>query len=146
VRYADTEAVTNAWLTTLPGITAAMVGQTLPADNSTWAASGFITPAGSGGTPDLYFAVAHPVVTLSCWAANPNTGLPPWDKARQLAEIVRYGCLNNGTGALVTLPYADQNARVLSAYLKQEPRRMYGDIGDYACYVVDIVIHWSAHE
>lgn len=145
MRYATTEAVVDAWLTTLPGITTAMVGQTLPVDNSTWAASGFITPSGTGGNADLYFPVAHPIVTLKFWAVNPDTGLPPWDKARQLAEIVRTGCLTNGVGVLLTLPYTDQNARVLSVYLKTEPRRAYGDVGDYACFLADLVVHWAAH-
>lgn len=146
MRYATTEAVVDAWLATLPGITSAMVGQTLPLNNTTWAASGYITPSGAGGTADLYLPVAHPVVTLKFWAVNPDTGLPPWNMARQLAEIVRAGCLSTttGVGVHVTLPYADQNARVLSAYLMQEPRRAYGDVGDYACFTADMALHWAA--
>lgn len=143
--YASTEKVITAWLATLPGITSAMVGGTLPVDNTTWAASGFITPSGAGGNPDLYFAIGHPIVNLKFWAVDPNSGLPPWPTAENLAEIVRNGCLSNGTGVILTLPYCDQNARVLSVYLKQEPRRSYGDVGDYACFTADVAIHWAAH-
>lgn len=147
MRYPTTPMVAAAWLATLSGITAAMVGTTLPAnDNTSWAASGFITINPAGGLADLYLPVAHPVVTLKFWAVDPDTGLPPWDKAIQLAETVRAGCLGStGTGQIVTLPYSPQNARVLSAYLMQEPRQAFADAGDYACWVADMALHWAAH-
>lgn len=144
-RPANTEAVVNAWLATIPGITADMVDETLPPDATTWAAKGFITPAGAGGTPDLYFRVGHPIVMLKFWAVAPNTGLPPWNKARNLAEVVRAGCLTHGVGSILTLENADEQARVVSAYLKTEPRRSFGDVGDYACYWADLTIHWAPY-
>jgi hypothetical protein len=147
VIYATTEKVTLAWLATLPGITAAMVDTQLPTpdsnNNLSWAASGFITPYGLGGRADLYTSVAHPVVGLKCWSVDPVTGLPPWNKANNLAEIIRNGCLNSGTEQFLTIPYCDQNARVLSAYMLEEPRRAFGDLGDYACFDTTIALHWA---
>lgn len=143
-RFATTEIVAAAWLATLPGITSAMVDPTLPSDNSSWAASGFITPYGLGGVPSPHIPVAHPICGLKFWAVTPDSGLPPWNQAGMLAETVRAGCFSGGTSVLLTLSNCDQNARVLSAYLTQEPRRSYADMGDYACVVAELALHWSA--
>ncbi len=145
MRYATTEKVVNAWLAGLPGLNASMVDEQLPTDNTTWAASGFLTPTGMGGAADVYVPVAHPMVTVDCWAVDPDSGLPPWNKAANLAETVRSGTFTNGVGTFVTLPYSDQNARILTAYLRSEPRRKYGDIGDYACVTFDLALHWAVH-
>lgn len=144
MEYASTERVVNAWLATVPGISAAMVDEQLPADNSTWAASGFITPYALGGVADIDMRIGHPIVGLKCWAVDPNTGRPPWNIAGNLAETVRNGCFSNGTSRYLTLPYCDQNARLLSAYLVEEPRRTYGDTGDYACFNTSVALHWAA--
>lgn len=148
MRYATTEKVVTAWLDTLPGITAAMVGDQLPqADingNFSWAASGFITPYGLGGAPNIYLPVENPVVGLKCWAVDPDTGRPPWNLANNLAQTVKNGCFTNGGGQFLTLPYCDQNARLMSAYMPTQPRRAYGDTGDYACTVAEVQLHWHA--
>lgn len=148
MRYATTEKVVTAWLATLPGITAAMVGMQLPApdtsNNLSWAASGFITPYGLGGAPNIYVPVAKPVVGLKCWAVDPDTGLPPWNLADNLAETIRAGCFNNGGELFLNIPYSDQNARLMSAYMLTEPRRSFGDTGDYACFDTEVQLHWHA--
>jgi hypothetical protein len=141
---ASTEKVVVAWLSTIPGITAAMVDPQLPTNNATWAASGFITPYALGGTRDVYMPIGHPVVGLKCWAVDPDTGRPPWNMAADLAEAVAAGCFSNGTSQFLTLPYCDQNARLMSAYLIEEPRRTYGDTGDYACFNTTVALHWTA--
>lgn len=144
MRYASTERVVMAWLPTLNGITASMVAASLPLNNNaSWAASGFITPSGTGGNADIYLPLAHPIVTVKCWGVDPDSGLPPWNLAQNLAEIIRGGCLSQGTEQYLTLPDCDQNARLLSVYLRTEPRRMYGDIGDYACFTTDMALHWA---
>jgi hypothetical protein len=137
-RYATTRKVSVAWLRSL-GLAA---DSELPTE-LTWASTGFITPAGSGGSPGVHVPVAHPIVTLQCWAVDPDTGVAPWNFAGDLAETVRAGTFSHGTQAMLTIPDSDQNARVLSAYLQSEPRPSYGDMGDYACVVFDLALHWA---
>lgn len=143
MRYATTEKVAVAWLSGVSGLSTAMVGATLPEDTSLWSATGFVTPAAVGGNPDLYLPFASPVVDIKCWAVDPGSGLPPWGAAENLAETVRAACYDiPSIGRFLTLPYCDQTARVLSAYPVQEPRRAYGDAGDYACVQVELALHW----
>lgn len=144
MRPATTEKVAVAWLASLPGFNASMVGTELPSDNSTWAASGFVTVSTVGGSPNIYLPFAAPVVGLQFWAVSPDTGLPPWAMAGELAETVRAGCYDTpNIGRTLTPAYCDQQARVMSAYLLAEPRRSYGDVGDYACITVDLALPWS---
>lgn len=146
--YATTERVVVAWLSSLPGITAGMVGVQLPNPTNggtpTWAATGFITPYALGGLSDPYLPLAHPVVGFKCWAVDPDTGRPPWNVAANLAETIRAGTRTAGINQVLTLPNCDQNARILSAYMLEEPRRSFGDTGDYACFDTTVEIHWSA--
>lgn len=137
--FATTRKVSVAWLTSL-GLAA---GAELPTDTSTWAATGFVTARASGGSADVDVPLAHPIVTLQCWAVDPDTGEPPWNLAHDLAEAVRAGCFAHGTQQALTLPDSGQNARVLSAYLISEPRPSYGDTGDYACVTCDLALHWA---
>jgi hypothetical protein len=146
MEYASTERVVTAWLSSLPGITAAMVDTQLPNPNlnSTWAASGFITPHALGGTGDVHMQIDHPVVELKCWAVDPDTGRPPWNMAGNLAQTIKNGCFASGTSQFLTLPYCDQNARLMSAYVIALPRRAFGDMGDYACFTTSVELHWVA--
>jgi hypothetical protein len=146
VIYATTEKVVAAWLTSLPGITTAMVDFQLPepddAGNVSWASTGFITPYGVGGKPDIYVPVARPVVGVKCWFVDPNTGRPPWQKAANLAETVRAGCFTDPGEVFLTLPTATQNARLMQVYMLTEPRRTFNDTGDYACVDLELQMHW----
>lgn len=145
MQYATTPKVVTAWLGSLPSLSTAMVDEQLPSDTSTWAASGFITPFVTGGSPNIYMPVQQPVVTLKFWTVDPDTGLPPWNTAENLAEIVRAGTFSfNTIGRALTVPYCDQTARVMSAYFLVEPRRSYMDAGDYACVTVDMAFYWVA--
>lgn len=137
-RYATTRKVSVAWLLSL-GLAADSELPTEP----TWATTGFITAAASGGSAGIHVPVAHPVVTLRCYAVDPDTGQPPWNFAWDLAEAVRAGTFTSGTQVTLTLADSDQNARVLSAYLLGEPRPSYGDQGDYAVVVADLALHWA---
>jgi hypothetical protein len=139
---ANTELVTIAWLAGITGFTSSMVAAQLPTDNTTWAASGFVTARATGGTPGLYVPLRSPVVTLDFWAVKPGSR-PPWYQANALAELVDAGCRASTAQRAVTLPSGYPGARVLSAYLLSEPRRAYGDQGDYARYTADLAIHWT---
>jgi len=139
---ANTELVAIAWLGGVTGLTSAMVAATLPADNTTWAASGFVTVRTVGGSPGLYVPMREPVVTLDFWAVKPGSSKPPWYQANALAELVDAGTRASNAGRPVTLPSGYNAARVFSAYFVNEPRRAYGDAGDYAHYTGDLALHW----
>lgn len=139
---ANTELVTVAWLAGVDGLSSSMVSSTLPTDETTWSATGFITVRTTGGSPGLDVPLRSPVVTLDFWAINPNSGKPPWFQANYLAELVDAGTRAVNVQRTLTLPANYPNARILTAYLVQEPRRAYGDQGSYAHYVADLAVHW----
>lgn len=138
-----TDLVAQAWLASLPGFTAGMVGARLPQDTTGWETTGFVQVFTVGGTVENYTGVRHPRVQVNCWAVKPAGASPPWGRANALAETVIDGAVN-GTGQQTTLAlgaYHDP-ARVLSVTVASEPRRLPGDQGAYACYTFDMVINW----
>lgn len=139
---ATTELVAVTWFGGVTGLSPSIVATTLPKDNTTWSASGFVTARTVGGTPGLYTPLRTPVVTVDCWSVNPSSGKPPWGKANYLAELIDAGCRATNMQRTLTLPTNYPSARVLSAYLISEPRRAYGDEADYARYVMDMVFNW----
>lgn len=140
--HPTSELVAVAWL---KGITALgnAVATDLPADNASWAASGFTQVMSVGGSPDIYLPVSNPVVTVDTWAVSPQSSKPPWNKANQLAEIIKRACLDHATvpRALV-LPAAYANARCLTVYPLTEPRKIRSDSADYAHYSMDVLFSW----
>lgn len=140
-RNASPEAVAIAWAAKAPGFTAAMVGEELPTDNTTWAASGFVVPTVSGGGSAMNYQLGSPVVTFTCWACKPDSAYVPWHKARNLAEALRKATYLN-LPVDVALTDTDENARVLTTRPVGEPRRTYADMGDYAAFVIDIEMNW----
>ena len=53
----NTELVAVSWIKGIPGIPVSSVSTTLPSDNTTWSASGFIqVPFVVGGSPDIFLA------------------------------------------------------------------------------------------
>lgn len=139
--HATPEKVALGWAGLIPGLNPSMVDDQLPTDNTTWAASGFITPVVSGGGANIYYRLDQPVVTLKCWACNPETGLAPWVKAQTIAETIRAATYLNAPVS-VPLPTCDEDARVLSSSVIGSPRRTFGDPGDYAAFMVDVQLHW----
>lgn len=136
------ELVAVTWL---KGITdlGSRVATTLPTDTATWSASGFVQVTTVGGTPEITMPVAKPVLSVDCWAVAPNTGNPPWNKANQLAEYVRTAVHAHAeTPRTVDLPSTYNDARVLTAYMLTEPRRIRNDDADYAHYSFDLHISW----
>jgi hypothetical protein len=149
LQHATTDLVAVAWLGSLPGFSPAMVGSILPrpdADGTIgWASTGFVqATSGVGGTPEMYVPLASPVIQIDCWAAQSGSDLPPYAKANALAEAIRWACLeeSNFQGAL-TLRAGYAQARVKSAYLLTEPRRVYGDEADYGRYLINLAMHWT---
>ena len=136
------ELVATAWLKTVVGD---RVATTLPKDNTTWAASGFCTLVVAGGTPNLYVPLREPAVGVDCWAVNPQSQKPPWNKAAALAEAIQAACYDHpAIPQVLTLPTGYPQARVLSAYTTGEHRRVPDDPSSYARYSIPgLVIAWT---
>lgn len=138
-RYASPEVVSQQWAAQIVSVP---TGDTLPTDNTTWAASGFVVCSDAGGSSNIYYPLHAPVYTFQTWACDPTSPFPPWGMARNLVETIRNETYQH-LGRFLTLPNCDQNARVLQTYLVSQPRRVYGDLGAYAAYTVDVCLHWT---
>lgn len=136
------ELVAVAWLKHVTG--SDLVATDLPADNTSWSASGFTQVMVTGGTPDNDVPVARPVLSVDCWAAAPGSAKPPWYRANARAEAIRAAVLDhmNVPFTVVTLPEVYSDARVLSAVMLTEPRRVLSDEANYAHYQFDLRLHW----
>lgn len=137
------ELVTIAWLRTVIGD---RVSTTLPKDNTTWAASGFCTISVVGGSPNAYVPMREPVMSVDCWAVNPNSQKPPWDKASMLAEAIQAACWDHPRiPQTVTLPAGYPAAQIKSAYCTGDPRRVPDDPSSYARYSIPgLALAWIA--
>lgn len=147
--YANSEQVAVAWLKGVPGVPATGVATTLPTDNSTWAASGFIVATVVGGSRHGYFPLKTPVVRCDVWAvkfdANGNpSSKPPWGKASQLSEAVYDATLDEGNlRRTLELPGLLPDCRVIEAEVLTEPQRLYGDeTNRTARLFFDLKINW----
>jgi hypothetical protein len=138
----NNELVTIAWLKAVVGD---RVASTLPKDNTTWAASGFCTLDTAGGTPNLYVPLHEPVMGVDCWANNPDSQKPPWNKAATLAQMIKDACWDHpAIPRRVTLPPGYPPVQVKSAYTTGEPRRVPDDPSSYARYSIPgLVVVWS---
>lgn len=139
---ATPELVATAWLKTVVGD---RVATTLPKDNNTWAASGFCTLVTAGGTPNMYVPLRDPAIGVDCWANNPDSQKPPWNKAAVLAEAIQAACYDHAAiPQRLTLPSGYPQAQVLSAYTTGESRRIHDDASSYARYSIPgLVIAWT---
>lgn len=145
---ANTELVAVAWLAGATGLSSSMVATTLPTDATTWAATGFVTVRTSGGAPAVDTPLRRPVVTVDTWAVNPTSAKPRWGLANYLAEVIARACdpLSDVERMAIqrplVLPANYPAAVVKSAWIVSEPRRAYGDPGNYGHYVLDMALRW----
>jgi hypothetical protein len=138
---ATTDLVAVTWLNSLFPTPVAVT--TLPKDTTAWSTTGAIVIATIGGTSNMYVPLRGPVVSLDCWAVAPNSAKPPWGKANYLAEVVQAACYDHqGTPRTLTLPGQYPQARVLSAYTVQDPRRVTEDPASYARYNLAVQLAW----
>jgi hypothetical protein len=143
-KYANTDLAVTAWLAGLPGLNSGMVATTLPEDNTSWAASGFVAARTVGGTPEMYVPLRQPVVSVDCYAVPPAGGnKPQWGQANNLAETIVSACYSTSNfGATLAGPAGYPHMRMLQAHPLQEPRRVYGDRSFYARYSFDLQVYW----
>lgn len=137
-RYATADQVASVWLSSVVGVA---TGDQLPSESTTWAASGFVLCSDAGGSSNIYYELDAPVYMLDCWTCDPGSPFPPWELARNIAETIRKETYRHQPRNL-TLPFCDENARVLQSQVVGRVHRKWGDLGDYACYSVDVMLHW----
>lgn len=145
------EIVAVAWIASVPGLSDAMVGTTLPPDvnqygRPTWASTGYVTVAVAGGNPDALLPVNRPVIQVDCWASVPGSGKPPWLQAAAIAQAIQHATwerhnisrpLSVSAGGV-----AYPRAIVQGASMATSFRRIYDDAGDYARYQGDLWLSW----
>lgn len=140
---ATTELVATTWL---KGVVGDIVAGTLPRGSGgtfSWAGTGFVTIATVGGGADLYVPLRSPVVSVDCWAVNPDSNKPPWNRATYLAEQIQAATYDTeNTPRLLTLPGAYPQARVLSVYSTYEARRVPSDEAGFARVNLGLTFHW----
>ena len=143
---ANDELVAIAWIAAIQGLQVDGVATQLPASEASWNTYGFITVAVVGGSPGQELPVRRPVFQVDCWANNPGSDKAPWWRAVALAEQVRLGVYDRQRvhrGVQLTAGGKQYPpAAVLGAVIMTEPRRGYGDPGDYARYFFDLQLTW----
>lgn len=141
--HPTSDLVVVTWLKGLADLGNRVATELPTTDASSWAASGFTQVTTVGGAPSLDYPLANPVVSLDFWAYAPDSGRPPWNKANQVAEIVRRAMLDHtAVQRALTLPAAYNNARVITCYPTIEPRRVRSDDAQFARFTMDAVFSW----
>lgn len=140
----NAELVATAWIAAISGFSSAMVATQLPADESTWQSSGFVTVKVVGGSPAPLIPTHAPVMQVDCWAVKPGSNKPPWFKANALAQAIWLASMQTfgKEVALTAGGVSYPSAVVDTVTVTTEPRRKYGDIGKYACYTFDAQFRW----
>lgn len=148
------EMAAVAWIASIDGFTADMVGETLPPDAdaqgnpSPWLQTGFVTVAVAGGNPDPLLPVRRPVIDVQCWAAVPGSNTPPWPVSFALANAIMKAAWDRHTMNRLVTPVINgveypgvsvQGAKILTSF-----RRTYSDAADYACVQGDLWLSWIA--
>lgn len=125
-----------------------MVATRLPEkaeQNTSLAASGFVTYSTVGGSPNVYVPERQPVLSIKCYGFPPISASrkPQIAVANQLAENIAAACqLPSSFNAVLTLPSGYPQARVHQANLMGEPRPAYGDQSHWAVYQFDLQLFW----
>jgi hypothetical protein len=139
-KFANTELVAMSWLSEVFG-TPNMIGTTLPTDNSTWAASGFVLVTALSGSRDAYVPMVSPVIGIDTFAFNKSSNKSPWGKSANIAEVIMNAAIKARPHRL-TLPGGYPKAQFFSAIVAREPRRI-PDLASYARFSFDLNIYWA---
>jgi hypothetical protein len=159
LQHPTSELVAAAWIAAMTPIPAAMVATQPPQDVTQWTSyvaifggtgdiRQFVTVRGVGGTPQLEVPIRKPVIEVKCYATNPGSNKPPWFAANQTAEIIFLAAYNrqlNEFGRALAIASGNVNyngANVMQMVVHTEPRRLYGDVRNYAVYQMDLGMTW----
>jgi hypothetical protein len=148
--HTPTDLVAVEWIRTIPGLVADGVATQLPVkDEASWAANGFVVvPVTVGGSPQDQAPVHRPVCQVECWGTVPGSDRLPWGIPNQLALQIMAGCWDRTTfGRALSITSGGVSyptAWVKSAKCLTEPRRVWSDVGDFAGYILDLLLVWVA--
>lgn len=141
-RPPNDELVAVAFIKTLHATLASIVATRLPTDPTAWQVDGFVVVRGIGGAQHDDVPYQSPTIQLDCYAVNPNTDDPPWDKAADLASLIGQGAYDmTKLNQPLTLRAGYDMARV-TGFRPQRPRRQVGDPASYAWYQIDAQLDW----
>lgn len=143
------ELAALSWIRSIPGVPSERVSTKLPGDNSLIAPSGFVTVLTVGGSSNVYVPRRSPVIQVQTWACHLNGDRrdPPWAKANQLAEVIREQCWDHTSfGGTIPTKNGYFDICVPSAYVVSEPMKLEDDEGRFACYTMDVQMHWTRRE
>lgn len=139
------ELAAMAWIRSIPGIDPQKVSTKLPGNNSL-IVPGFVTVMTIGGSPDIYVPRREPIIEVKTWACHPDGDRqdPPWARANDLAEIIWERCLDHRSfGGVLFTKNGYDNVCVPSAYPLTEPMKVPDDAPRFACYTMDLQLHWT---
>jgi hypothetical protein len=143
----NNELVGVSWISSIAGLQVDGVATQLPSAEASWKTYGFVTIAVVGGSPENNTSIRRPVFQVDCWAVNRGSDKPPWWRANAMCEQIRAATFDrqhSHRGCTITAGNASYpNAIVLAATMMTEPRRGYGDPGDYARYLFDLQMWWT---
>jgi hypothetical protein len=141
----NAEMAAVAWVKQVPGVDPTKVATTLPRDVDAWAATGFVTVSGVGGSPNVHVAMRRPVVSISAWAVTPNSEKAPWGRAQALAERVFAAFYDPEMFPhRVTFPESVDfyPASIRTGHPLAEPRKVPGSEAGYAQVQFDATFAW----
>lgn len=139
----NSEVAALTWLDSIAGV--APHATTLPADEASWEATGFLVVGVVGGAPDADTPVRQTLVQLAAVAVRANSQRPPWNLAAKVGELVL---------AAADPPWAPvqlQPSGVFAAYppvvidmleAVTDLRRDRGDVGRHARFTFDLAVTW----
>jgi hypothetical protein len=154
--HPNTELVAMAWIASIPApfgpFSANMVATQPPAEQS-WPGnqdgiSNFITVTIVGGTPLLGMPIAQPVIEVKAYATKPGSNKPPWFAANDLLERIWLSTMSKLPGTFGRVLTIESNgvtyasASCIEATVHTEPRRLYSDPRNWACYAMDMSLVW----
>lgn len=144
LHYPTAEQVAIAWLMTVPGVTPEKVATRLPADDTTWALTGFVTATTVGGSPaSRYVPMREPILQIGCWAVNPGSAKPPWGKAGELAGRIVERTYTDLAPGEFTVRNGFLPVLLRSVWPLSEPRRITEDEAGYARYQFDLAFAYT---
>jgi hypothetical protein len=143
----NAELVAQAWIAAYAGIAPSSIAGSLPKVEA-WANNSFVqVRALDAGNPNPELSeLRRSVVRIDVWAAKPASARPLWNVAQAVMERIRYATFRNGQayGKRVPSPISGYlDARVLSAYLINEPVRVEGDPSSYARVTASLAVDWT---
>jgi hypothetical protein len=144
---ANSELVTQAWLSSLPFLNDGMVNPRLPeaTETSTDAyTSGFVTHQVVGGSPNIYVPERQPVLAVKAYGfPKKGSRKPQYDLSSGLLERIVKATYDTGSfNAILDLGTGYPTAQVQQGHPVSEVRPSYGDKAYWAVYMVEIQIIW----